>query len=139
MIRARDQQQGLRELRESVDLLGRPPQRVSQLALALTVPQGKLELGAQQCERRAQLVARIRDEGALAQERRLEAGEHLVERLSQPLDLVAGLRHRQALAGPLRRDDGGAASHRLHRPQREPGQGVARERGQDQRDRPGDQ
>ena len=62
------------------------------------MPQRELELGSQQRERRPQLVAGVGDERALAHECGLEPGEHRVERLAQPLDLVARLRHGQALA-----------------------------------------
>ena len=46
--------------------------------------------------------------------------EHRVQRLAEPLDLVAGLRHGQPLAGRLGRDRGCAAAHRLDRAQRGP-------------------
>jgi hypothetical protein len=47
--------------------------------------------------------------------------------------------NRQALAGLLGRDRRGAPPHRLDLPERETGEQVARDRGQDQGDRPRDQ
>ena len=82
------------------------------------VAQRQLELGLVQRERRAQLVARVVDEGALALQGGLEPGEHLVQGLAEPAELVVGLRQRQALIGLGRRDLRGAAAHRLDRAQR---------------------
>ena len=84
-VGASDEEQRLGELREPVDLLGRSLQRRSQLRLVLAVPERELELRAQERERRPQLVAGVRDEGALAEQRGLEPGEHRVERVSEPL------------------------------------------------------
>jgi hypothetical protein len=103
------------------------------------VAQRQLELRAEQRQRCAELVPRVGDELALALESRLEPGQHLVQRLTEPLELVARLGHRQPLARRLGRDRGGAATHRLDRAKREPGEHVAGHRGEHERDRPGDQ
>ena len=92
-------------------------------------PEGQLELGLEEGERRAQLVARVGDEAPLAREAVLDPGEHLVERLPQPRDLVA----RRAAPGAARRSDDAEISsrappHRLDRPQRRAGEDVAAER-----------
>ena len=57
----------------------------------------QLELGAEDRQRRAQLVAGVGDEGALALQRVAEPGQHLVQRLAQARDLVAGVGDGQAL------------------------------------------
>ena len=75
----------------------------------------EVELGTQQGEGGPQLVPGLGDEVALAVQSKLEAGEHLVERRAQPLELVAGRGHRQARAGAVGRDLLRPASHRLHR------------------------
>ena len=96
---ARDQQQILGELRQVVRLLERGDERLAHAAaVALRRAHRRLELGLQDRERRAQLVARVGDELALALEGVLEPREHLVERLPEPADLVVRLRQRQALA-----------------------------------------
>ena len=95
----------------------------------------EVELGAQQGERRSELVAGLRDEAALAFERRLEASEHLVEGRAEALELVAGRRHGQALAGPVSRDSRRAATHRLDRAQARSGEQVAQSRCEHERDR----
>ncbi len=138
-VGASDEEQRLGELREPIDLLGRSLQRRSQLRLVLAVPERELELRAQERERRPQLVAGVRDEGALAEQRSLEPGEHRVERVSEPLDLVPRPRHGQPLARPLGRDRRRPAPHRLDRSEREPCEDVARQGRQQERDRAGDQ
>ena len=85
LIRAGDQQQIPRELDEPVGLGAGLAQSFAQLRLALGVVEREVELGAKQRERRPQLVPGLGDEAALALERSLEPGEHLVERLAEPL------------------------------------------------------
>jgi hypothetical protein len=103
------------------------------------VPQRQFELGAKERKRRPQLVAGVGDEAPLAREGILEPAEHLVQRESEPFDLVARMRHRQALAGALRRDRGGPATHRVDGTEREAGQEIAGDGGDEQCDRAGDQ
>ena len=67
--------------------------------MRIVAAQGDLQLGAQDRERRAQLMTGVIDERSLARERRLVAREHLVERLSQSPQFIARPRDGQALAG----------------------------------------
>ncbi len=80
---------------QPVNLFGRRADRPLQLLVRPRPPQRKLELRAKQGERRAQLVTRVCDEAALAQEALFEPLEHLVQRLAEATHLVARLRHRQ--------------------------------------------
>jgi hypothetical protein len=83
-------------------------------------------------------VAGVGDERALAGERRVQPGQHPVERDAEPGDLVLGGRHRQPplglAGGQLRR----APAHPLDRAQRRGGDRVAGERGDQQRQRAAD-
>ena len=111
--------------------------RLLELVAGAVPAQRQLELGAQDRQRRAQLVAGVGDERALARERDLQAAEHRVERVAQARDLVARRRHGQpalGLAGQL----GGAPAHPLDGPQRGGGDGVAGQRGDQQRERAAD-
>src|SRR5581483_3960179 len=99
----------------------------------------ELELRPQSCERCPQLVAGVRDEAALALETRLEPAEHLVQRLAQALELVAGRRHGQPLAWCLGGDRRRTSAHRLDRAEREAGEQVAGPGREEERDRPCDQ
>jgi hypothetical protein len=100
--------------------------------------EGELQLGAQQREWAAQLVAGVGDEAALAIERLLEPVEHLVERDREVLQLVAGARDRKPLPGGVAGDRLRAAAHRFDRAQRHAGEGVACERGEGERQRAAD-
>ena len=81
-------------------------------------------------------MARIRDEAPFTLEREVESGEHVVERRSEPGDLVVGVGHRQPPAVLDRRCP---ASHRLDRSKRGRRQAIGEKRGQQERDRCGDQ
>ena len=99
LVRSRDHQQVLGELREPVDLLdGRAKRGAQLLGRAARAPR-ELELGPQGRQRGAQLVAGVGDEDALALQRGLDPVEHRVERLPEPVDLVLGAR---AAAGARR-------------------------------------
>ena len=89
----------------------------------------ELELGAQHGEQRAQLVARVRHEHALALERSLDPIEHPVQCLAEPVDLVLGARKRQPLSASLERDLVRLSSHVVDRRQRAAGEQVAEARG----------
>ena len=138
-VAARDQEQVLGELREALRLARRRGHRGPQFGDRARLARGQLELGAEQRERRPQLVARVGDELPLTLEGRLEPVEHLVQRRPEPLQLIAGRRHRQPLAGRLGRDRGRAPAHRLDLLQRDAREAVADERGEEERDRAGDQ
>ena len=82
----------------------------------------------------------IRDEVALALEGRLEPVEHLVQSLSEPLQLVTvsggtGSRSPSVSQRSRRR----AAAHRLDLPQRDPSQEIAGPGREEKSDRAGDQ
>ena len=79
------------------------------------MPESQLELRLQQRERRPQLVARIRDETPLTGESVADPRQHLVQRLSQPRNLVAARRDGQPVLERRRRDVGGSPPHRLDR------------------------
>ena len=66
--------------------------------------QRSLELGLDDRDRGAQLVAGVGDEAALALEGAAEAIEHLVQRLAEPADLVAGGGQREPLVRAAQRD-----------------------------------
>ena len=63
---------------------------VSSSSAPARTPQGELDLGAQQRQRRAQLVARVGDEAALVLEGRLERASISLSVVAQPGDLVVG-------------------------------------------------
>jgi hypothetical protein len=84
-------------------------------------------------------VARVGDEAPLAREPGLEPPEHVVERLAEPVDLVAGTRKRKTPAGRVARDVLRSAPHRLDRMQRRAGEEVAGCGGEQERERPGDE
>ena len=136
---ASDDQKGLGERDEAVDLLDRGVDRGAEAVGVLAVAEGELELGAVQGERGAELVARVVDEPALALDRRLEALEHLVQRRPEASELVIGWRHREPLARIAGRDLGGPAAHPFDRVQGGSGSPVPRERRQEERDRAADQ
>ena len=79
--------------------------------------QRALQLGLDHRHRRTQLVARVRDEAALALERAPQAVEHLVERLAEPADLVVGGGQRQPVVRVGERNLLGSPAHRLDRAQ----------------------
>ena len=69
LVRAGDDQKGLRELRETVRFLNRGGDGRAELLARAAVPEGQLELGLVGRERRSQFVARVVHECALALER----------------------------------------------------------------------
>jgi hypothetical protein len=135
LVRSRDHQQVLRELREPVDLLGRRPKRRAQLLGGALGPKRQLELGPQRGQRGAKLVARVGDEDPLALQHRLDAVEHRVERLPETVDLVLRPGERQALAAALERDPTRPSAHRLDRGERSRGQQVPESRRDEERQR----
>ena len=94
VVRPRDHEQILGQPDQAVGLLPRRLKRGPELLGRAATPQRQVDLGPENRERGAQLVARVGHEGALPRERRLEPVEHLVERLPQPRQLVSRLGHR---------------------------------------------
>ena len=121
LARAREDQEVLGQLREVIAFLDRRDQRLADLGVVPPGAQRSLELGLDHRHRGAQLMAGVRHEAAFAIERAAEAVEHLVQRLAEPADLVAGRRQRQPLVGAAQRDVARAPAHRLDGP--EPGRG----------------
>ena len=87
-----------------------------------------LDLGADHGQRRAQLVAGVRDEAALAVERGLQPVEHPVERVGELAQLVARAGHRDPLPQPLLSDAAREAGHTAERRERLAGHQVAERR-----------
>ena len=138
-VRAGDEEEILCQLRESVDVLRPAAHRFPQLVDGVCLPERHLELGAQERQRRPQFVTGVGDEVPLALKRALEPVEHLVQRATQPLELVTRRRNREPLPGRVRGDRRRSPPHRLDLPQRHPGEKVAGAGGEDQRDRSGEQ
>src|SRR5439155_23975217 len=93
-----DQEQVVCELAQAIDRLRRRLDRVAQLLGSTCVAQRELELGPQEGEWRAQLMSRVGDEVPFPLERVLEPLEHCVQRVAEPLELVAGGWHGEPLA-----------------------------------------
>src|SRR5947209_19956355 len=113
LIGARNEQQITGELRKPVRLLACRAQREAELWLGLCIVERVVELGTHQRQWRSQLVAGFGDESALALDRCLEPGEHLVQRLAEALELIAGGRDRESLTGSFRRNLRRPLPHRL--------------------------
>ncbi len=92
-------QQVIGEAGQPIGLLGRGADRPLELLRAAGASHRQLQLGLEDRQRGAKLMARVGDEGALALERALQAGEHLVERLPEALDLVPAPRDRRRRPG----------------------------------------
>src|SRR5688572_11995734 len=118
VVGTRQDEKILREADEALDLLAGRQQGVLQL-LRRAGPAGReLELGPQRRQRRAQLVARIRDETSLPLEAGVQPVEHPVQRSSEPVHLVLSPRKGEATVWRVRRDLARSPAHVLHRPQR---------------------
>ena len=107
-----EHEQILGEPDQALHLLRRRADRALELLGRPRAAQRELELRPQQGERRAQLVARVPDEAPLALEAGIEPLQHLVERLAEPVDLVARLREGRA-GLPEVADEISAASRRI--------------------------
>ena len=101
--------------------------------------QRELELGAQERERRPELVARVGDEAALVLERRLEPLEHVVQRLGEPRDLVLRRWHGQPAARGRGGDGARLAPHLFDRAQGRAGEHVPGERREQECERRADE
>ncbi len=99
----------------------------------------QLELELEDRQGRAQLVAGVGDERALARERVLEPAEHRVDGVAEAVQLVVGLGQRKPLAARRARDPRGLRAHLLHRRQRAGREHVAGYAGEDQEHRAADE
>ena len=82
---------------ETVDLLEHAAHRLLVLRWRARFAESGLTNTANDGQRRAELVRRVGRKAAQLAERRLEAGEGLVDDRRQPADLVVLIRHRQTL------------------------------------------
>jgi hypothetical protein len=94
------------------------------------------KLGLKERKQRAQLVARVGNEAPLPLERAFESPEHRVQRLSEASDLVARARQRQPPTRLGTGDHGRLGAHRLNWAKGGRRQGIAEQRGDEERDRP---
>ncbi len=133
------EEQILGELREPVRLAADRTDGGLELVPSARGLERQLDLGLQVRERSPELVACVGDEAPLPLERRLQAPEHRVQRLSEAVELVPRLRQRQLLAGAVAGDPRRPPPHRLDRSQGGPGQGVATGRGQRKQQREPDE
>ena len=90
-------EQSFGEPDQPLHLLGRRANRALQLLGRARSPQRQLQLGPQQSERRAQLVARIGDEATLAREALVQPLEHLVHLFVGDVDERLDVAAQQAL------------------------------------------
>ena len=103
-VELREDEQVVGEAPQAVDLLGCRAQRLLELLGRARATQGELELGLEQRQGRAELVARVGREAPLALEPVLEPVEHLVECRAEAADLVVRLGQRQPRARLVARD-----------------------------------
>ena len=94
------------------------------------LPEHDVDRRAHDRERGAQLVRGVGDEPLLALERGLEPAEHLVERLGQFAELVAGAAQRDPRRQVVLRRGAGGRGDPVHRAQRPPGEDPAEDRGE---------
>jgi len=99
---------------------------------------GQFELGAQDGQRGAQLVAGVGDEPAFALQRVVQPVQQLVDGHAQRGDLVPGAGCGEASFGVVGADGGGLAAHAFDRAQRRGGEQPGSQAGQPDRDRPQD-
>ena len=95
-VAAREEQQLLGQRREPFGLVGGVLDRVLELVAAAMRTPGKLQLGAEHAERRAELVTGVSHERTLATQRAVEVFEQSVHRGRERRDLVVGARGRAA-------------------------------------------
>ena len=98
----------------------------------------ELDLGAQQRERRAQLVAGVRNEAPFALERGPESREQVVERVAEAGELVARRGDWQPLVEVRFGERRGLCAHTLDRAEGAGGERVADQRNEQERDRAAD-
>ena len=99
LVEPSEGQQLLGERDETVGLLGGRAHHAPELLAIGGAGRGELELALEDGERRAQLMAGVGDEGALARAGTSQPREHLVQRGAQPADLVASLREGRRASG----------------------------------------
>ena len=136
-VRAGERQQVLAQGDQPTDLLLGRAQGVAEILGRPRPRERELDLGEEQRQRGAQLVARIGDEPPLAVEALVQPVEHGVQRHRQPAQL-GRRRDREPLARAARRDRRRPRAHPLHRPQPEPGDEIAEQAREHQGDRAAD-
>src|SRR3984957_15715491 len=97
---------------------------------AVRVAQHDVDGGAHDGERGAQFMGGVSDEPLLALERGLEPAEHLVKRLGQFAEFVAGPGRRDPRRQVVFGRGAGGRGDLVHRAQRPPGKDPAEDRGQ---------
>ena len=107
--------------------------------VGVRVGERDLDLGADDRQRRAQLVARVGHEAALAVEGGGQAVEHPVDGVREVAQLVLGAAHLDPLVHPLLRDAPGEPGHPPQRRQRAARDEVAERGREDQRAAKGEQ
>ena len=107
-LRTGQRQQTVDEIRQPVDLLEHAADHRPVRRLVVPLAQPDLAHTAHRGQRRAQLVRHVGREPSHLRERRLEAGQHLVEHRGQAAQLVVRVGDRQPLAQAIRRDRMGA-------------------------------
>ena len=138
-VRARERQQVVREPREPLGLVSDRLERLPQLISVVLAPKRHLHLGEQHRQRRAELVARLREQPPLPRQRLVQAPQQRVQRVAERLDLVVRRRHRQPLGGVALGDLLGTRAHALDRAERGARDLVAGVRGEDQGERADDE
>jgi hypothetical protein len=94
---ARHQEQIVDQARQALRLVDGGADSAGELRARGAVARDELELGPEHRQRRAQLVAGVGGEAALALEAVLEPREHLVEGRAETMELVVPTAERQAL------------------------------------------
>jgi hypothetical protein len=137
---------GAREHQQVGGEPGQPPrlvlnglERRAQLRRVALAPERHLDLGEEYGQRRAKLVARVREQAALAQDGAVQPREQLVQRAAQCLDLVVRARDRKPLGRVALGDPLGTNTHALDGAQRGSRDLVARIGGQHQSERADDE
>jgi len=135
LLEAGDEQQVVGERDQPVGLFCGGPDRGFEFLPGAGLSEREVELGAQQRERRAQLVTGLGDEQAFVLERRLEPPEHVVQRLGEARDLVPTARDRKPAPPASRRRSPRPSSASLPRPERRTSKHITGECRDEQRQR----
>jgi hypothetical protein len=88
LVGAREKQEVRRELGQPVGLDPHLAERCLEFRSRARGLERQLDFRLEVCERRSELMTRVRDEASFALQRGLETRKHLVERVAQPGNLV---------------------------------------------------